>query len=713
MTYKKNWLSVCLWAFYACSVLVCYAKSLYDVLQAPHVTNHYIQFAIVFLSFALAAVVFIQIRKLANYVKRPVHVLWEALIFVLLFAAGVFLRIYFIGSGTEHAAYFETAMVNGSPVITLAHGAQYFYVLLLRGLFLLTGNHFMAGIILQICLQMTAAFLWYLAVKKCAGRVSALVLFAGFMLMPASIREGLLYSPKMLYMLLCGIVLLLTGCLIERQHRNAAFRWYVWLVAVLTGVGIGVLIYLDVTGILFLLPALFLLFVKGEGKDAGAVSEGRRLGRAALQLFVVVIFALATMLLLLYMDALQNGAGVWEVFATWRTLFSGKEVLGLPSVFTAATALEAWVLVGLTFLMLIGVPAFFIRRKEEVQILWLLFAAAAIALYAGGFCAEGMDCEYLLLTAVLLLTGSGLQAAFCRTKAADEEREEESALPENGHAEQIKTEAAETQQVKRETKSEETPADGESTQKQGTEAQEKVLPETKDKAPEVKDKKPETKETEPEVKDKKPEVKETEPEMKDMAPETKETKPETSGNKAGEKECLKGQEKSEQQSPQEQNQTESDVSQMSYNAEYDDNREKGGQDSLWALFAGDDGAVKPAGGEEEKAAGKKQEVKKEKEKEKKAKEEKAKEKKVKEKKAKEKPQKKAAEKKQTAGKKQTAEDTVKQNPEEKAAEKKNYIENPLPLPKKHVPKTMGYQTEPAPERMDFDIDISDFDDFDI
>ncbi len=684
MTYKKNWLSVCLWAFYACSVLVCYAKSLYDVLQAPHVTNHYIQFAIVFLSFALAAVVFIQIRKLANYVKRPVHVLWEALIFVLLFAAGVFLRIYFIGSGTEHAAYFETAMVNGSPVITLAHGAQYFYVLLLRGLFLLTGNHFMAGIILQICLQMTAAFLWYLAVKKCAGRVSALVLFAGFMLMPASIREGLLYSPKMLYMLLCGIVLLLTGCLIERQHRNAAFRWYVWLVAVLTGVGIGVLIYLDVTGILFLLPALFLLFVKGEGKDAGAVSEGRRLGRAALQLFVVVIFALATMLLLLYMDALQNGAGVWEVFATWRTLFSGKEVLGLPSVFTAATALEAWVLVGLTFLMLIGVPAFFIRRKEEVQILWLLFAAAAIALYAGGFCAEGMDCEYLLLTAVLLLTGSGLQAAFCRTKAADEEREEESALPENGHAEQIKTEAAETQQVKRETKSEETPADGESTQKQGTEAQEKVLPETKDKAPEVKDKKPE--------------VKETEPEMKDMAPETKETKPETSGNKAGEKECLKGQEKSEQQSPQEQNQTESDVSQMSYNAEYDDNREKGGQDSLWALFAGDDGAVKPAGGEEEKAAGKKQEVKKEKEKEKKAKE---------------KPQKKAAEKKQTAGKKQTAEDTVKQNPEEKAAEKKNYIENPLPLPKKHVPKTMGYQTEPAPERMDFDIDISDFDDFDI
>ncbi len=686
MTYKKNWLSVCLWAFYALSVFVCYAKSLYDVLQAPHVTNHYIQFGIVFFSFALAAVVFIQIRRLANYVKRPVPVLWEALIFVLLFAAGVFLRIYFIGSGAEQAAYFETAMVNGSPVVTLAHGAQYFYVLLLRGLFLLTGNHFIAGIILQICLQMIAAFLWYLAVKKCAGRVAALVLFAGLMLMPASIREGLLYSPKMLYMLLCGIVLLMTAGLLERQHRNTAFRWYVWFAAVLVGVGIGVLTYLDVSGILFLVPVLFLLFVKGEAKEEGAVSEGRRLGRAALQLLAVMFFALATMFLLLYMDALQNRAGVLEVFATWRTLFSGKEVLGLPAVFTAATALEAWVSAGLTFFMLIGVFAFFIRRKEEVQMLWLLFAAAAIALYAGGFYAEGMDCEYLLLTAVLLLAGAGMQAAFCRTKAADEEQEA-SVPSENERAKQPKTKAEEKQKEKPEAKQEEKlEEEPEAKQEEKSEEKQKAKSDAVLSVGESIQKQ---------------EVRaqgRVEPELAAMEPEAAE-------NTVREKESPKGQEESKQQSPQEQNQTESDVSRMSYNAEYDDNREKGGQDSLWALFAGDDGAVKPAGSEGEKAAGKKQEVKKEKEK--KAKEDKAKEKKVKEKKPKEK-------KKQAAGKKQTAEETTAgQNTEEKAAAKKNYIENPLPLPKKHVPKTMGYQTEPAPEKMDFDIDISEFDDFDI
>lgn len=41
-----------------------------------------------------------------------------------------------------------------------------------------------------------------------------------------------------------------------------------------------------------------------------------------------------------------------------------------------------------------------------------------------------------------------------------------------------------------------------------------------------------------------------------------------------------------------------------------------------------------------------------------------------------------------------------------------YIENPLPLPKKHVKKTMDYGYEIPEEDMEFDIDISDEDDFD-
>lgn len=661
MTYKKNWVGVCLWAFYTLAVFVGYAKALYDVLQAPHVTNHYIQFGIVFLSFALVAAVFIQIRKLANLLKRPIPVHWEALFFVLLFATGVFLRIYYIGRGTEHAAYFETAMVNGSPVTTLAHGAQYFYVLLLRGLFLLTGNYFMAGIILQICLQMLAAIVWYLAIKRLSGRTAALVLFGGLMLIPASIWEGLLYSPKMLYMLLCGIVLLMIGRICRRQVRKERFKWHAWLQTTLTGVGIGVLAYLDVTGVLFLIPALFLPFLNGEVSEEDTPSSGKRLGRAMLQLLLVVLLAFGTFVLLLSMDALQNGAGIREVFSTWGILFSYKEISDVPVILKAGTLLEAWILVAVAFFMLIGVLAFFIRRKEEVQMPWLFFAVAAAALYAFGFCAESMDCEYMLLTAALLLAGTGLQAAFCKT--AEAEGQEDGAELPDGEAD---TEEKPSEAEGKEQPEEQKPSEA-VTQEQSRE--EKAAAGTEVTA------EPETAYVQYGV-------------NVLWGPENVQSRRDT-----------EGQREAVQQSNAEQNQTEGGVSQMSYNSEYGESTKQDEQDSLWALFAGDDASAKP-NSEPEKSAGKKAEAKKEKEK-------KEKEKKAKEKKAKEKPAKAAKEEKAAAV---AAAPPVQEKAEEK---KKNYIENPLPLPKKHVPKTMNYRTELSPDKMDFDIDISEFDDFDI
>ena len=54
--------------------------------------------------------------------------------------------------------------------------------------------------------------------------------------------------------------------------------------------------------------------------------------------------------------------------------------------------------------------------------------------------------------------------------------------------------------------------------------------------------------------------------------------------------------------------------------------------------------------------------------------------------------------------------TEDQNPTEG---KVNFIENPLPLPKKHVKRTMDYGIEIPAEQMEFDIQTSDMDDFDI
>lgn len=70
------------------------------------------------------------------------------------------------------------------------------------------------------------------------------------------------------------------------------------------------------------------------------------------------------------------------------------------------------------------------------------------------------------------------------------------------------------------------------------------------------------------------------------------------------------------------------------------------------------------------------------------------------------------------------EETVKQKGKEKVEEQTvldleenenqiHFIENPLPLPKKHIKKTMDYGFLPGEELMKYDIEISDDDDFDL
>ena len=55
-----------------------------------------------------------------------------------------------------------------------------------------------------------------------------------------------------------------------------------------------------------------------------------------------------------------------------------------------------------------------------------------------------------------------------------------------------------------------------------------------------------------------------------------------------------------------------------------------------------------------------------------------------------------------------------QEPEtDKTESKPRFIENPLPLPKKHEKKAMEYQYELDESKLDFDVEIAENDDFDV
>ena len=108
---------------------------------------------------------------------------FEGILVLALIGIGFVLRASMISHAGEEAAYYEVAKITGQNGILLqsVQGSVYIYCLLLHGLFHVVGNQWIAGIWLQIILQLIGAFLIYSGVKKVLSKVPALLVL-GFVL---------------------------------------------------------------------------------------------------------------------------------------------------------------------------------------------------------------------------------------------------------------------------------------------------------------------------------------------------------------------------------------------------------------------------------------------------------------------------------------------------------------------------------------------------
>lgn len=451
MTFRKNWFSCILWAFYAVCACAGFVYVMFCVLERTPLSDFAAQIGIVCLSIVLAAGIFLLCRRLVQAkqtkVSRTEGLIWEAFLAILLLGAGLMLRIYFIGNGGEEAAYYETARVTGESIAPIAHGAQYFYVLLLRGLFFFSGNHFGAGILLQIALQMLAAVVWYFAVRRICGSAASIILLSGIMLFPACIKDSLLYSPKMLYLLLYGILLCMIGRLLKRQKENRPLKWYAFLQTAVTGAGIGLLSYLDVSGLTLLLPVAFLFTVQRTKEKEAPLKKNT--GRLFAQAGTVLGAFLAAAALSVYVDASQSGNSAQRVFETWLTLFAPKaqETGMFSGIFTGMTLMELGITAAIAFLLLLGIPAFFAVRRTESQLLWFVLAAALALICGMHFQTKGMTADYLLLTVLLVLAGAGMQSLLRKTEVLSQEAYTEAIHMEEPPMEEVCAEKAVTEEV--------------------------------------------------------------------------------------------------------------------------------------------------------------------------------------------------------------------------------------------------------------------------
>lgn len=319
----------------------------------------------------------------------------EIVIAVLLAAVGISIRINGISDISTDSIYFELAKVSSEhSVPTLVHGAEYSYVQLLHLIYVVFGNIYVAGIWLQIVLQVLAGIFLYLAVRRMAGVVPAMMMLGFYGLSPLMVREGLILSPSMLFLLLFSFVLYcLAGCVCGGKRS---------IVCMFMGVLSAIVCYLDIMGVLLVIFGLTGILWTESRREMST----KRCVISAMQYLLGVV---GGFFMAIVVDALASGKAVGSILQAWWTLFapSGISISRLP--WQALRTTEVLVLLAL---LCFGIFSFWTKRRTEQASIWMLTLLGSLLLQGLGMTTEAMDGAVLLYIIATVLAGVGLSRIF-------------------------------------------------------------------------------------------------------------------------------------------------------------------------------------------------------------------------------------------------------------------------------------------------------------
>lgn len=175
----------------------------------------------------------------------------ECSVLALLLIGGWIFRFVEYFSGIWPTAlentYFQYAQVSAEQVGYMnPHLASRLYVGFLHIICLFMGNIYEIGATVQFLLLLASVVVWYFAVRKAFGRITALFMVAGAMLLPDSIVTSMQCNPMMLLFFIYGVIVWLLVCYAKSRQTGFIMA----LCEILLGILVMTAVFLDISGIL-------------------------------------------------------------------------------------------------------------------------------------------------------------------------------------------------------------------------------------------------------------------------------------------------------------------------------------------------------------------------------------------------------------------------------------------------------------------------------
>lgn len=324
-----------------------------------------------------------------------VSILFETALAVLLLVVGLLLRIRLLPEAGEQVMYFETAKVaDGREIPRIVHGAGFVYIMLLRVLFIFLGNKMIVGIWAQIVMQLLTAIFLFFAVKKFSGSLAALILLLFVTCSDAAVREAVILSPRILFLLLFTLgISLLCVCKTKKLYP---------CLFLLCGILAGIIVWLDAGGILLILIGTAIVFSEWEQRPVGI----RRVAS------VILLFSggAVSFCSVISVDAVYSQSTFANVLSAWLQLYRPKT---LNTCLSVGESISPWGIL-LVVLLLFNIFSFWWDRYHERMSVWAVTAGVAAAAECAGLLTEELPAGMYLFVSLAVLAGVGVQDCIRR-----------------------------------------------------------------------------------------------------------------------------------------------------------------------------------------------------------------------------------------------------------------------------------------------------------